>query len=1086
MTTAKARLQKAIREQIKLTDERYSKASDAFVAGAVGSAYVSIDGRLAKANLPEGTSGEVEVVNTGRPAAAVYGVKSAGGATTVVRGSSSSSGGDFRAAIAQAIASHKVESDPHPIYLTPSEASILYLSNTGTGQYQVPVTGATPYQATYQSLSSFAGNGLSFTSDFAVGQGDGITVSADAVSANINTAKGLSFVSGAITVNLDANSGLIFSGTGALALGTPGNVAVGSTNAVTGSSHSHAVVSSSNPGATASILATSPSGAVTINNAGSTTQPAVTVGDGNTGRLAIGGSGWLDDSSRLRMLGTRSFYVGATGEAKIEATSVVLGAATGSTIDFRASVLTGTSWSVTASGVATFADNTNTAHSFGMAKIGNLGINNAAAFGYRMAGATTYAFRQGASFSSYFNAGSGQYIYFRNNDVDNMILLPDGLRFELNKYVKTTGYVSGFAGSGWNIDQNISFPSETFAEFDNLSVRGTMRVYELLINQIRATNGTEIVSSVAKIASITGSTWQFEDPEDNNLCPFADDDLVIIQDVDVNSTTVVKRIVRRITSVTGDTVTVTAAAGGPTDVGTPKKGDSVVRFGNSTDPNRQGVVLLTSDFPNSPYIDVIYGVASWADWTGGSKTKMRIGKLTGITSTANEYGMIVGQSGFTSTDSYIKAGTSGIFLNKSDLKSYNGSAQTVWVQSDGDVFFGSNVAAVATTSFAHFGSAQTYGGEAMGVGDVVIGNKAAGHMMWDASTGRLNFRNNTTVHAYVSSTGELLAGGGAVRLNSSGIEIESFSSASGADLNSFKFVVSGTTVGAIYGNTTATENYIGTTANAAGKNGNVYLNAIGDSSHRATFVILAQSGKPTATDAQIYGVSDATSYITIGDVDYVSVYSGSAELQLNNFCRGVSSTWISEICNDRVSYKALSLFGNMSYDGSNRRVSIYDYLYVSQRVAVGLPGHLMDSLSSFVGQAVGGASSVSLSNTNWGNSAHLAFNAYMVSIAGSYTASGAWKFLGSQYTGDITRAGLLTFDGNAGQFRLQYSEAGVANGSNITTWTRIFEAGSGGIGFFGITPATRQTVTGSRGGNAALASVLTALASYGLIINSSS
>lgn len=42
------------------------------------------------------------------------------------------------------------------------------------------------------------------------------------------------------------------------------------------------------------------------------------------------------------------------------------------------------------------------------------------------------------------------------------------------------------------------------------------------------------------------------------------------------------------------------------------------------------------------------------------------------------------------------------------------------------------------------------------------------------------------------------------------------------------------------------------------------------------------------------------------------------------------------------------------------------------------------------------------------------------------------------------------------------------------------------LGFFGAVPVVRQTVTGSRGGNAALASVLTALSNLGLIIDSSS
>jgi hypothetical protein len=40
------------------------------------------------------------------------------------------------------------------------------------------------------------------------------------------------------------------------------------------------------------------------------------------------------------------------------------------------------------------------------------------------------------------------------------------------------------------------------------------------------------------------------------------------------------------------------------------------------------------------------------------------------------------------------------------------------------------------------------------------------------------------------------------------------------------------------------------------------------------------------------------------------------------------------------------------------------------------------------------------------------------------------------------------------------------------------------IGFFGTTPVAKPTVTGSRGGNAALASLLTQLAAMGLIVDS--
>ena len=207
-----------------------------------------------------------------------------------------------------------------------------------------------------------------------------------------------------------------------------------------------------------------------------------------------------------------------------------------------------------------------------------------------------------------------------------------------------------------------SVSGQSFAEFDNLSIRGTLSVYELVINQIRATNGTLIVSSAGKIDSVSGSNWTFEDPNASNLCAFAVNDLVIIQSVDVNASTLVKRVVRQVSAVSGKTITVTTAAGAPADTGSAVAGDTVVRIGNTSNAARQGVVLITSDMSNSPYQDVISGVASWADWTGGTKTRVRLGHLSGITGTANEYGFIAGD-GYTSSDSYLKLSTSGVLQN---------------------------------------------------------------------------------------------------------------------------------------------------------------------------------------------------------------------------------------------------------------------------------------------------------------------------------------------------------------------------------------------------------------------------------------
>jgi len=62
------------------------------------------------------------------------------------------------------------------------------------------------------------------------------------------------------------------------------------------------------------------------------------------------------------------------------------------------------------------------------------------------------------------------------------------------------------------------------------------------------------------------------------------------------------------------------------------------------------------------------------------------------------------------------------------------------------------------------------------------------------------------------------------------------------------------------------------------------------------------------------------------------------------------------------------------------------------------------------------------------------------------------------------------------------------NNTSARTWTFQDASGyvicsSGNVGFYGTTPGAQKTVTGSRAGNAALASLLTQLAGYGLIVD---
>ncbi len=84
---------------------------------------------------------------------------------------------------------------------------------------------------------------------------------------------------------------------------------------------------------------------------------------------------------------------------------------------------------------------------------------------------------------------------------------------------------------------------------------------------------------------------------------------------------------------------------------------------------------------------------------------------------------------------------------------------------------------------------------------------------------------------------------------------------------------------------------------------------------------------------------------------------------------------------------------------------------------------------------------------------------------------------------------LVLFDSTNGDTMSLFHDGTDANfamtGTTDLNITGCDVAIGGDIGFYGTAPATKPTVTGSRGGNAALASLLTALAGQGLITDSS-
>lgn len=91
--------------------------------------------------------------------------------------------------------------------------------------------------------------------------------------------------------------------------------------------------------------------------------------------------------------------------------------------------------------------------------------------------------------------------------------------------------------------------------------------------------------------------------------------------------------------------------------------------------------------------------------------------------------------------------------------------------------------------------------------------------------------------------------------------------------------------------------------------------------------------------------------------------------------------------------------------------------------------------------------------------------------------SGGDPFIGFGISG-VTAYHIGIDNSDSDRLKIGSGEA-VGTNTNITLTSTT-------LGFYGSAPTAKQTVTGSRGGNAALASVLTALATLGLITDSSS
>jgi hypothetical protein len=207
-----------------------------------------------------------------------------------------------------------------------------------------------------------------------------------------------------------------------------------------------------------------------------------------------------------------------------------------------------------------------------------------------------------------------------------------------------------------------------------------------------------MISSAGKVEATSGlsdsdddGTITFESTTDSPLtCPFAQNDIIMCQRVNPaamaatgsgygvapdaagNATNVVKKIVYKVASVSANVCTVTNI--GYDNLEIPAIGDDFVRIGNTGTAERQNVMYLTADDDKAPFIDMKADVDSYADWSAANSTKMRLGRLDGLSSGGtNEFGMWAGP---TSTN-YIKASSAGVVIKGSESTYIKADTDTI-------------------------------------------------------------------------------------------------------------------------------------------------------------------------------------------------------------------------------------------------------------------------------------------------------------------------------------------------------------------------------------------------------------------------
>jgi cytoskeletal protein CcmA (bactofilin family) len=215
------------------------------------------------------------------------------------------------------------------------------------------------------------------------------------------------------------------------------------------------------------------------------------------------------------------------------------------------------------------------------------------------------------------------------------------------EFLSSETFVPGFLGEGFKIwlengNWNI--------ECDNLTVRQTMNIFELLIQKIRSVNGAIVVSqSNGKVTAVEDAGTQYKITFGEEFPTFQEGDLIRCQSWSKN---VLKFY----------WVEVKTAADGyilcdksEFNNVVPAVGDEVVQMGNTKNPERQALIYITAQESGHPYIEILNGVKT-KSLSGTNRT--RLGDLSNIQDSAFPEGQQPSGSGLYCDNAFLR----GIFL----------------------------------------------------------------------------------------------------------------------------------------------------------------------------------------------------------------------------------------------------------------------------------------------------------------------------------------------------------------------------------------------------------------------------------------